>query len=86
MRTSDLETKEVINIDTGQRLGMIIDVDIDLNAGQIKGLVVPKGEKLFGLFGVDEDMYLSWNEIYKIGEDVILVKPNSEDVTAELPE
>ncbi|AGB41624.1 sporulation protein, YlmC/YmxH family [Halobacteroides halobius DSM 5150] len=87
MRTSELETKEVINIDTGQQLGMILDVDINLNNGQIKGLVVPKDhQKVFSFFGKAEETYIPWSDIYKIGEDVILVKLEAEEVTPELTE
>ena len=39
MRLSDLQTKEIINMNTGKRLGVIIDVILDLS-GNIKSLVL----------------------------------------------
>lgn len=52
MRTSELEAKEIININTGQRLGVVMDVDVNLSGGQIKGLVVPKENKMFSFLGL----------------------------------
>jgi YlmC/YmxH family sporulation protein len=74
LRSSDLQSKEIINIETGGRLGMIIDLDVDLEAGEVKGIVVPKEESVFNFFGKNEDLYIPWSDIYKIGEDVILVR------------
>ena len=39
MRLSDLQTKEIINMTTGKKLGMIIDVIIN-NEGNIKSLIL----------------------------------------------
>ena len=39
MRLSDIQTKEIINISNGKRLGLIIDVIIDIN-GNIKSLIL----------------------------------------------
>jgi len=74
MRTSELSAKDVVDISTGQRLGEIIDIDINLSAGEIEGIVIPKQAGLLNLFSSDEDIYVAWDDIHKIGEDVILVK------------
>ena len=74
LRTSELKSKEVINIVNGESLGRIIDVDVDLSEGNIEGIVVPGEEKLFNLFSTGNDNYIPWSDIYKIGEDVILIK------------
>ena len=39
MRLSDLQTKEIIDITTGRRIGMIIDVEVD-SSGKIKNLIL----------------------------------------------
>ena len=46
MRLSELQTKEIINMSTGKRLGLIIDVIVD-NNGLIKSLILEekKGKK-----------------------------------------
>ena len=72
MRLSDLQTKEIINMSTGKRLGLIIDVIID-NNGHIKSLILEdrKGKRFTGR----ED----WKQIAKIGDDIILIKDKYQD-------
>ena len=71
MRLSDLQTKEIINMSTGKRLGLIIDVIID-NNGHIKSLILEdrKGKRFTGR----EEYELDWKQIAKIGDDIILAK------------
>lgn len=70
MRLSDLQTKEIINISNGKRLGLIIDVIIDIN-GNIKSLILEdkKGKRFSGR----EEYELDWKQISKIGDDIILI-------------
>lgn len=72
MHLSDFQTKEVINISTGKRFGYIIDVIID-NEGKIKELILEekKGSKRF--MASREELSIEWNQIIKIGDDIILV-------------
>lgn len=72
MRMSDLQSKKIINISTGRNIGNIIDVDID-NNGVIDALIIEQGRNIFSL-NRESDMRIYWNDITKIGEDVILVK------------
>ncbi|MBC8536966.1 YlmC/YmxH family sporulation protein [Feifania hominis] len=72
-RIVDLRSKEVINMKDGSRLGYICDVEIDVCSGKLTAIVVPGAPKFFGLFGREEDIVISWDEIEKIGEDIILV-------------
>ena len=69
MRLSDLQLKEIVNISNGKRIGIIIDVVID-EKGSIKNLVLE--EKRGRKFSHDE-YNISWNQIVKIGDDIILV-------------
>ena len=64
MRLSDLQTKEIINMTTGKRLGLIIDV--------IKSLILE--EKKMKRLSSREEYELDWKQIAKIGDDIILVK------------
>ena len=41
IKISDLRQKEVINIIDGKRLGFISDLDIDLENGIVKALIIP---------------------------------------------
>ncbi|MCP3026200.1 YlmC/YmxH family sporulation protein [Halobacillus sp. A5] len=74
MKISELQVKDVIAMETGERLGYITDLDIDSQRGQLKGLVLTLKGKAMGLFGKDEEMVIPWNQIVNIGADVILVK------------
>lgn len=71
MRLSDLQTKEIINMTTGKRLGLIIDVIINAE-GNIKSLILEE-KKMKRLSG-REEYELDWKQIAKIGDDIILVK------------
>ena len=71
MRLSDLQTKEIINMTTGKRLGLIIDVIINAE-GNIKSLILE--EKKMQRLSSREEYALDWKQIAKIGDDIILVK------------
>jgi YlmC/YmxH family sporulation protein len=74
MKLSDFQTKDVINIVDGKRLGQISDLEIDLRQGRIDAIVVPSYSKFLGLFGGGADLIIPWSNIVKIGMDVVLVK------------
>ena len=74
LKTSDLKVKEVINIIDGKRLGVITDIEIDVESGRLTSIVVPGNGRFLGLFGRNEDVVIPWEKISKIGFDVILVE------------
>ena len=74
MRLSDLQTKEIIDITTGRRMGVIIDVVVEIN-GKIKGLVLQ--EKRIRKFKSTDESLVNWSEIIKIGDDIILIDPRN---------
>lgn len=74
MKISDFQTKDVINIVDGKKLGQISDLELDLRQGRIESIVVPGQSKFFGMFGGGQDMVIPWRSIVKIGMDVVLVK------------
>ncbi len=82
MRIEELRSREVINISTGQRLGFVSDVEMDAVSGSVSAFVVPGPYRWFGLFGRGEDRVLPWEQIVRIGEDIILV---SEDEREQRP-
>ncbi len=77
LRASDLTQKEVINITDGRRVGLITDLEVDLNKGKINAIIIPSAGKFLGIFGKEFDYEISWDQIKKIGEDVILVEITS---------
>ncbi|MCZ8518785.1 YlmC/YmxH family sporulation protein [Paenibacillus mucilaginosus] len=74
MKISDFQTKDVINIVDGKKLGQISDLELDLRQGRIEAIVVPNNARFFGLFGGATDVVIPWKNIVKIGMDVVLVK------------
>ena len=79
MRISDLRLLDVVNVKDGRRLGPIKDLDLDLERGVVKGIIVPGGSsRSWGLFGggKSEDYIVPWDRVKKIGVDVILVDAN----------
>jgi YlmC/YmxH family sporulation protein len=78
IKTSELREKEVINIRDGTRLGMISDIDINLEKGEIESIIIPGPGRILGIFGRNSDIEIRWQNIIKIGKDVILVDLNQE--------
>lgn len=73
IKTSELKQKEVININDGKRLGLVSDVEINMETGNLEAIVIPAGGKFMGLFSKESDIVINWSSIKKIGVDVILV-------------
>ena len=76
MRLSDLQTKEIIDITTGRRIGMIIDVEVD-SSGKIKNLILQ--EKRIRRFKVSDEYVVTWSGIIKFGDDIILIDPRNKN-------
>ena len=72
MRMSDLQSRKIVNISTGRNMGNIIDADIREN-GTVEGLIIEQNRNIFSL-NRESDTRIYWDDITKIGEDVILVK------------
>lgn len=71
MRLSDLQDKDVVNMSDGKKIGNIIDVNIDLNGNMLE-ILVEHYHFLSSLF-TGKVLEIKWNQIQKIGKDVILV-------------
>ena len=74
MTLSELRTKEVIDVQDGRRLGKVMD----LEASRITALVVPS-ETFFlqSLRGEKCGLVIPWEDVRRIGDDVILVTTHS---------
>jgi len=73
MRLSDLQNKTVINLTDGKNIGNIIDMSVD-NEGKTTGIIVEKHRFILSYFTNKQEMVIKWEQIEKIGEDVILVR------------
>ena len=63
MRLSDLQTKNIINVNDGKNIGT---------------LIIEQNKTLFSL-NRESDIEVSWKDITKIGTDVILIKISSHE-------
>ena len=73
-RVSELRYKEIINVSDGSRYGWVGDVEVDLDSGQVRALVVPGRLRLFGLLCREEDRVFPWEAVRRFGADTILVE------------
>lgn len=72
MKLSELQDKDVVNIKDGKKIGNIADAILD-NNGNLSSLIILKSKLVF--YAKDE-INIKWEQIKKIGEDVILVEAN----------
>ena len=70
VKFSQLQCKEVICVDSGQRLGFVSDVELDVKDARLLSILVP-GEG--SLFGRGPSLRIPWACIEHIGEDLIIV-------------
>ena len=73
-KMSELCAKEVICLDTGQRLGRVADVLLQLPEGKITALIVPGPGRCMGLIEGKEDYCVPCSAVKKIGPEIILVE------------
>lgn len=67
-----MRNMEVIDVVTGAKIGFIKDFKIDCDTNKILSLILPGEIKSW--FGKEEVKEIPWENIVKIGLDVILVK------------
>ena len=70
----DFKHKEVINITDAKKMGYVQDVTADLKTGVITSIIVPGTNKMFNIFGSNNEIVIPWEKIKSIGEEVILVE------------
>ena len=74
-RIAQLRYKEVISVEDGSRYGYVGDLEVDLETGQVRALVI-------GLLGREEDRYIPWRCVRRFGEDIILVEERPTPLSA----
>ena len=75
-RIADLSYKEVIDLQTGQRLGYVRDAEIDPETGKVVALIIPGRLRWLGLLGREPETVIPWDGIRRLGEDIIFVGEN----------
>ena len=76
MKLSELQNKTIINLQDGKNIGNIIDLEIN-DDGSARGIVVEKHKFLISTFSSKKEFIIKWEQIKKIGEDVILIDTNT---------
>ena len=72
-RGLDFKQKEVINVKDGKSLGFVVDVNANFQNGEIQSIIVAKPNRLIPNNSGKNNIVINWENIVKIGEDVILV-------------
>ena len=71
---SELQSKEVVMVHNGKRLGQITDLLIDEQSGLIISIILLEREGKGSLFQKPVEKEIKWQQIKTIGKDIILVE------------
>ncbi len=79
MSLTELKTKDVVNVCDGKRVGKVMDIEFNVNTGQIEAIVVPGAFDFMALLrGEKRGIVIPWSQICCFGDDIILVQFNDE--------
>lgn len=79
-----IKAKEVIDIKTGERLGYVDDVEFDLETSEVFAFKIYGRQRFFGLLGREEDVVIPCENIEVVGNDVMLIKHEKSETSANL--
>lgn len=71
---NNIKMLEVIEINSGAKLGFVKDLKIDVENYKIISIILPNNK--VGWFGKNKDIEIEWEKVRKIGIDVILIEDN----------
>lgn len=73
MRLSELGSKEIVDMNRAERLGVLGQTDLEFSDnGQITALIIPS-VKWFGLMKKGNELRVPWSQIKKVGTDMLIV-------------
>jgi YlmC/YmxH family sporulation protein len=80
VRLSELSGKEIVDINKAERLGVLgqTDLEINVNNGQIEAMLIPT-LKWFGMKKQGGDIRVEWEQIKKVGQDMIIIDMKIQD-------
>ena len=78
---SEMQQKDVIDLETGANLGKMIDAEVDLKGQIIRFTAEPR--RFFRRLFKSYESTVNYSDIVKIGTDVILVKSLQENKNKE---
>ncbi|GAA0176981.1 YlmC/YmxH family sporulation protein [Clostridium sediminicola] len=74
---NSVKNMEVIDINSGCRLGCISDLKIDCESYKVLSIIIPIQRNKW--FNKNSVLEIPWEKIYKVGIDVILVEGSEID-------
>jgi YlmC/YmxH family sporulation protein len=76
MRWQELKNKEIINISTGERLGLLgdCDVEFDIRNGKINTILIPELKGYLSFISEKKVDAIPWDNIKKIGSDMVIIE------------
>lgn len=84
MRLSQLSGKEIIDLQNGERLGMIGQSDLIINelTGAIESFILP-ATSFLGVGRKKGEIIIPWHAIRKIGPDMIIIELREREYVTE---
>jgi YlmC/YmxH family sporulation protein len=76
MRLSDLNSKEVINLTDGSKLGVLFDPEVDFH---LKLGVISSFKMITGRWPFKQERIIPWEAVRKISTDIVLVELEKEE-------
>ncbi|AKF94610.1 YlmC/YmxH family sporulation protein [Brevibacillus laterosporus] len=75
MRLSEFSGKEIVDVDYGEKRGVVAQSDMEINpiTGEIASIVV-SNHSFFGIGKKKADTMIPWRSIVQIGPDMIIVQ------------
>ena len=76
MNLSEVAGKEIVNLVTGERLGVEGECDliIEDTTGKILALLIPRERGFFGFRKDKSVLEVPWRNVKKIGNDMIIIE------------
>lgn len=74
----ELLDKDIVNIKNGEILGRFDDVEIDTQKGKVSAFYIEEATRFMGILGKSKSRRVKWEEIIRIGMDVIIVNVDDE--------
>ena len=72
-RIDELKNKQVVCVKNGCVLGLVSDIELDTQSGNLTAIIIFGRYKVLGLFGRSDDIVIPWKDIEVIGDETILV-------------
>ena len=75
----ELLEKDIVNIKNGEIVGKFDDVEIDIDKGKITAFYIEESSRFMGILGKSKSRRIRWEDIIRIGIDVIIVNVDDDN-------